>query len=123
MIASSGASKTWQQRRWRRARLYRLGLKMEDYETKYLYSPHWRAFRELALDAQKKRLGRNICERCSTDTSERFSHELHIHHRTYERLGEERLEDVEILCRECHDKIHLRDPRSRARNRSPGYER
>lgn len=34
-----------------------------------------------------------------------------------------RMEDIEILCASCHDKIHLRDPKSRARHRAPGYER
>ena len=40
---------------------------------------------------------------------------------TYERLGSERIEDVSIICRECHDKIHLRDVKSRARHYAPGY--
>jgi hypothetical protein len=40
---------------------------------------------------------------------------------TYERLGNELIEDVEIVCRECHDKIHLRDSKSRVRHYAPGY--
>jgi hypothetical protein len=118
-----GGSTSWQERLWRRARLYRLGLKMEDYETKYLFSPHWREFREYALKIQRDRLGANVSERCPREINKRPTRDLHVHHRTYERLGEECLEDVEILCREYHDKIHLRDPMSRARHRAPGYER
>src|ERR1700722_9061617 len=117
---NGGGSRSWQERLWRRARLHKLGLKIEDYETKYLFSSHWREFRESALTAQRARLGRNVCERCPQDANEKAAELLHIHHRTYERLGEERFEDVEILCRECHDKEHLRDSKSRARHRAPG---
>lgn len=31
---------------------------------------------------------------------------LDVHHRTYERLGKERLSDVAAVCRFCHDLIH-----------------
>jgi 5-methylcytosine-specific restriction endonuclease McrA len=116
-------SKSWLERRWRRAQLHKLGLKNEEYETKYLFSPHWRKLRERVLKAQQERLGRNICEHCPTDANEGVAADLHVHHLTYERLGEERTEDIQILCRACHDKIHLRDPKSRARHRAPGYER
>jgi predicted HNH restriction endonuclease len=40
---------------------------------------------------------------------------------TYERLGQELIGDVVIICRNCHDKIHLRDAQSRARYYRPGY--
>lgn len=96
---------------------------MEEYETKYLFSSHWREFRESVLKAQRERLGRNICERCPKDANEKAESDLQVHHLTYERLGKERIEDVEILCRGCHDEIHLRDRKSRARHRAPGYER
>ena len=120
---NNGGSKSWQERRWRRAQLHKLGLRMEEYETKYLFSIHWREFRERVLTSQRERLGRNICERCPPDANEKLATDLHVHHLTYERLGEERMEDVAILCRKCHDKIHLRDPKNRARHRAPGYER
>lgn len=118
---NSGVSRSWQERLWRRNGLRRLGLEMKDYETKYLLSLHWKAFRKLALEAQRERLGRNCCERCPKDTNKKLPNELHVHHLTYERLGNELIEDVEIVCRECHDKIHLRDPISRARHYAPGY--
>lgn len=31
---------------------------------------------------------------------------LHVHHRTYERLGAEQLEDLVILCDTCHAGVH-----------------
>jgi 5-methylcytosine-specific restriction endonuclease McrA len=30
----------------------------------------------------------------------------HLHHRSYERLGRERFEDVTPLCRACHERVH-----------------
>jgi 5-methylcytosine-specific restriction endonuclease McrA len=35
------------------------------------------------------------CERCGAPADD-------VHHRTYRRLGVERLEDVEVLCASCH---------------------
>jgi len=31
---------------------------------------------------------------------------LDLHHRTYKRLGNERLLDLVTVCRECHEMIH-----------------
>lgn len=31
-----------------------------------------------------------------------------LHHVTYERVGSERLEDVRVLCRDCHELRHGR---------------
>ena len=31
---------------------------------------------------------------------------LEVHHRTYIRLGEERIQDCIVLCRECHALFH-----------------
>lgn len=33
---------------------------------------------------------------------------FHVHHITYERRGWERLEDLVLLCPECHEMIHAR---------------
>lgn len=32
---------------------------------------------------------------------------LHVHHRTYERLGEELPEDLVVLCEVCHEAYEL----------------
>ena len=61
----------------------------------YLQSDHWKQF---AADA-KERAG-NRCQLCNSDG------ELHTHHRTYDRLGEELPEDVVVLCADCHAKFH-----------------
>jgi len=100
-----GPSKSWHERRWRRAGLFKLGLKMEDYE-KYFDLPHWQDFR-------KQKLGKNCCEKCGA-SPEKVTREtaLHVHHLTYERLGEELIEDVIIICRPCHEKEHGHDAES-----------
>ncbi len=36
---------------------------------------------------------------------------LDVHHKTYERLGEERMEDLAVLCRSCHGVVHGYAPR------------
>jgi hypothetical protein len=108
-------SKSWQERLWRRARLYALGLRMEEYD-RYLETEHWQTFRKLALAEQLKQHGHNFCQTCAEE-----SVALHVHHLTYERLGKELLTDVTIICKPCHDKTHLRDGQSRKRNYAPDF--
>jgi hypothetical protein len=56
----------------------------------YLNSIDWYLIR---VEVKKRASGR--CERCSATGVE-------VHHRTYERLGHERLDDLELLCKPCH---------------------
>jgi hypothetical protein len=64
-----------------------------DYYT-YIRSPQWRK----KADAAKARAGYR-CQVCNRPASEIT---LDAHHRTYERLGNERPEDITVLCRDCH---------------------
>jgi hypothetical protein len=93
----------------RRAALRALGFK--SYED-YLESQHWRSFRKLVLDTQRVRSGleHNVCESC---LSAKDGIKLQLHHLTYARMGNERIEDVKVICRECHQKVHSvkSDPR------------
>lgn len=57
----------------------------------YLNSPEWRYRAEQA----KKRDGQRCCL-CNS------SGPLEVHHRTYERLGHEDLDDLTSLCDPCH---------------------
>lgn len=57
----------------------------------YLQTPWWRAVRNRALHLAGFR-----CTRCDA------KRELQVHHRTYERLGAELDEDLDVLCRGCH---------------------
>lgn len=66
-------------------------------------SPDWQAKRARAL----KKHGR-ICKACgSTELG------LHVHHHTYDRFSHERLDDLVILCKPCHDAVHKLHNRNR----------
>lgn len=61
---------------------------------RYLRSPKWQRVRRDALRRQP------ACVVCANKDG------LDVHHKTYERLGNERPEDVVVLCRNCHDAFH-----------------
>jgi hypothetical protein len=62
----------------------------------YLQSDHWQDTREFALGRAGHR-----CQVCNTNDER-----LEVHHRTYERRGEEFPEDLIVLCRTCHETFH-----------------
>lgn len=61
----------------------------------YLQTPEWQA-RKKIMRARAD----NRCQVCNT------SEKLHVHHRTYDRRGNERPEDLTVLCESCHDLFH-----------------
>lgn len=63
------------------------------YET-YMQSDAWKALRETMIDITE-----GCCERCDA-TEDTVT--LEVHHLTYERLGHEDLDDLEVLCPTCH---------------------
>lgn len=66
-----------------------------DYQD-YLQSPRWR---ELSREA-RVRAG-NRCQLCNATGPN------NVHHRSYERLGEgNEIDDLIVLCTECHKKFH-----------------
>jgi 5-methylcytosine-specific restriction endonuclease McrA len=66
--------------------------------TEYLKTPEWRALRNRVLIQAGNR-----CQVCGpTDKP------LDVHHNSYERYGDELLEDLVALCRECHEMYHGR---------------
>ena len=67
------------------------------YRDGYLQSDHWQEVRKRKL----KQAGYK-CEACGEKVK------LDIHHLTYERLGKERLDDLQALCRDCHVKAEKR---------------
>ena len=69
-----------------------------DYD-EYIKSDAWR---KRARAAKKRAKGR--CQICYSDG------ELHAHHRTYQRLGEEWPTDLTVLCSDCHRLVHGRLP-------------
>jgi hypothetical protein len=60
----------------------------------YLLSPMWKARRVDVLTAARFK-----CERC-------FKPATDVHHKTYANLFNEPTEDLEALCRECHEEEH-----------------
>lgn len=62
----------------------------------YLNSPEWFTIRSQVLARDK------CCQSCG------LMGPLECHHITYARLGAEDLEDLKMLCRECHQEIHNR---------------
>lgn len=42
----------------------------------------------------------NLCQNCKIKPAEQ------VHHKTYERLYNEELEDLISVCKNCHDEIH-----------------
>jgi 5-methylcytosine-specific restriction endonuclease McrA len=61
----------------------------------YLESDKWKA-----LAAETRRLANHRCQVCYSDG------QLHIHHRTYERVGNEFQSDLIALCSSCHTLFH-----------------
>ena len=62
----------------------------------YIGSAAWGAKREAAL----RRYGQK-CNRCGTTDAQ-----FQVHHLTYKRLGKEKMADLEVLCKECHQIEH-----------------
>jgi len=63
---------------------------------KYLKSRKWKTIRKRAL----RRAG-YACQICNAKKCE-----LHVHHRTYENLGAEKMMDLIVLCKACHRLFH-----------------
>lgn len=61
----------------------------------YLASEAWAEKRERALEHYGRKC--HICGRTMY---------LQVHHRTYVRLGHERMSDLEVLCKGCHARRH-----------------
>lgn len=64
----------------------------------YLTSLAWVGLRRIVLQEARGR-----CSACR-----RKRRRLDVHHKTYERIGNERVEDLVALCRPCHEKAHAR---------------
>ena len=62
----------------------------------YLLTPEWQDKRARALKRARHR-----CEVCYRNR------DLNIHHRTYDRRGDERDDDLTVLCAHCHTTFHV----------------
>lgn len=61
----------------------------------YMRSAEWHAKRVEAITFYG-----NACLVCKTDKR------LHVHHKTYVRLGMEKMSDLAVLCVDCHRRLH-----------------
>lgn len=68
------------------------------YRRFYLRSEHWERVRSMA-----KILAQFECSRCGAGWDDMVM--LDVHHKRY-NLFNERLSDLEVLCRACHNKEH-----------------
>lgn len=66
-----------------------------DFYISYLNSSSWRTRRRRALELANWR-----CSRCGS------KRDLQVHHTSYERLGAEWDQDLEVLCADCHEAHH-----------------
>jgi len=62
----------------------------------YLRSEHWKKVRKEVLSSAGNR-----CQRCGSPGR------LQVHHKTYENIGQEHVNDLLAVCRECHERIHF----------------
>jgi 5-methylcytosine-specific restriction endonuclease McrA len=64
----------------------------------YLASEHWQTTRRRFISSG---IWKGKCHGCR-----RLLENPEIHHRTYARIGHERLDDLNGLCRDCHIAAH-----------------
>jgi hypothetical protein len=108
------AREIWALRTLQRPESKRCPLAYDDYR-RYLRSGHWRRLRARIRSQRSDR-----CEVCGLvrgadlatgrllrgETRPRTRVVLEVHHLTYERLGQERDEDLQLLCQSCHAGAH-----------------
>lgn len=85
----------------KRAQIRLAQLKRMPYK-EYLQSPEW--------DDLRWRTKRRVnwkCQLCNKDKAT-----LNVHHKTYERIGEELPSDLIVLCKGCHAKFHDKESRN-----------
>ncbi|HEU4682959.1 MAG TPA: HNH endonuclease signature motif containing protein [Nitrospira sp.] len=68
----------------------------------YLASEHWISLRKRYWQSKLPKR----CHGCG------LTQGLQLHHRKYARLGEERLNDLILVCSDCHREIHAYEKRT-----------
>lgn len=74
----------------------KLGLRRLWYREIYLRTWHWRTLRRRVLEKYDYKCA--VCNGRAYD----------VHHKTYDRLGRERMSDLMVLCRYHHTKAHAK---------------
>lgn len=68
---------------------------------KYLKSDEWKSKKDTLISQRGLK-----CERCDKNL---VNFTFDIHHLTYKNIFNEQLEDLQILCRPCHERVHNLD--------------
>jgi hypothetical protein len=71
----------------------------------HLGSKQWRKTKKALRRESRREHGSVVCSRCGMrelDNKQLYGEGLHGHHATYERFGQEKREDVELICTKCH---------------------
>lgn len=92
---------------------------IEDEYKEYINSKEWRKLRALKLEQAGER-----CERCGLS---KWSTKLEVHHIDYKHFKRERLEDLQVLCPECHasadeERVEKREEKRKDRAIIVGFE-
>ena len=66
----------------------------------YLKTKHWRKVKYMFFTTVKP----EACNDCGKKFVNRK--EFNVHHKTYDSIGHELMEDLELLCRGCHELKH-----------------
>lgn len=82
----------------------------EDYKM-HLESQYWQTLREVALSKSKYQ-----CSSCGA------TYGLQAHHLTYKNIGNEHINDVQILCNRCHEREHKQHDENRDWTGHPLYK-
>jgi 5-methylcytosine-specific restriction endonuclease McrA len=80
---------------WRASPERELELRRLSYSD-YRRTPEWQYRRRQMVQAAERK-----CQHCGS-----YSHRLNVHHRSYDRLGNEDPDDLIVLCVSCHRDLH-----------------
>ena len=69
----------------------------------YMQSDQWRTKRKYAIHKAGYK-----CDICRSKLC------LEVHHKTYENLGNEKDEELQVLCKRCHKDLHYQKNKARA---------
>ena len=75
------------------------GKKFGSYKDYLKYSKHWK---EIRNKKRTESLGR--CDVCKKIKYQGSLNDIDIHHLHYETVGNERMQDLKAVCRNCHSK-------------------
>lgn len=76
---------------------------------RYIKSPIWSKKRKEAFLFHGK-----FCHKCTNTTN------LQVHHLTYENIFNEKMEDLMILCKPCHKRVHEKNYKKKAPKETKG---